>query len=310
MSEHAKVDLSVGIGDIRMANPVMTASGTAGASGRELSEVLEIGRLGAFVVKGVSLEPRTGNPVPRIVETSSGMLNAIGLQNPGVEAFLRDDLPYLRAFGVPVIVNIFGGIEEEYCRLAQRLEGAEGVAGIELNISCPNVKRGGMVFGTDPEAAARLVDEVRRATKQTLIVKLSPNVTDIARIARVVEEAGADSISLINTLLGMAIDPSTRRPRLANITGGLSGPAVKPVALRMVWEVCKAVSVPVIGIGGIETAADALEFIIAGATAVQVGTALFVDPLAPVRIIDGMRDYCEANRIAGLGELRGSLVLS
>ena len=310
MSEQEKVDLSVEIGDIRMSNPVMTASGTAGASGRELSEVLEIGRLGAFVVKGVSLEPRTGNPVPRIVETSSGMLNAIGLQNPGVDAFLRDDLPFIRAFGVPVIVNIFGSTEEEYCRLAQRLEGAEGVAGIELNISCPNVKRGGMVFGTDPEAAARLVDEVRRATKQTLIVKLSPNVTDIAAIAKVAEEAGADSISLINTLLGMAIDSSTRRPRLANITGGLSGPAIKPVALRMVWEVCKAVSVPVIGIGGIETAADALEFIIAGASAVQVGTALFVDPLAPVRIIDGMRDYCDAHRIRGLGELRGSLVLS
>jgi len=308
MNEQGKLDLSVEIGEIRMANPVMTASGTAGASGKELAEIIEIASLGAFVVKGVSLEPRDGNPAPRIVETCGGMLNAIGLQNPGIDAFVREDLPIVRAFGVPVIVNIFGRTEEEYCRLAQRLDGVEGVAGIELNISCPNVKRGGMAFGADPEEAARLVGEVRRATRATLIVKLSPNVTDIAAVARSVEEAGADSISLINTLLGMAIDARTRRPRLANITGGLSGPAIKPVALRMVWEVCKAVSVPVIGIGGIETAGDALEFIIAGATAIQVGTALFVDPLAPVRIVDGIRDYCIENRIARLGDLRGSLI--
>ena len=308
MTETKEVDLSVAIGTLRLANPVMTASGTAG-HGKELAGIIDIERLGAFVVKGVSLEPRAGNPPPRIVETCGGLLNAIGLQNPGVEAFLRDSLPYIRDKGVPVIVNLFGGTEEEYCRLAERLEGEAGVDGFELNISCPNVKKGGMVFGTDPDAAARLVERVRRVTGTTLIVKLSPNVTDIAAVAKQVESAGADSVSLINTLLGMAIDAKTRRPRLGNVTGGLSGPAIKPVALRMVWQVCCTVSIPVIGIGGIETAEDALEFIIAGATAVQVGTALYMDPRAPLRIIDGLREFCETEGLPNLAGLRGSLIL-
>jgi dihydroorotate dehydrogenase (NAD+) catalytic subunit len=284
----------------------MSASGTFGY-GEEYSEFFDLRRLGAIVVKGVSLEPRAGNPPPRLVETTAGLINAIGLENVGVQRFITIKLPFLRDIGVPVIVNILGHSIEEYAELAARLDGAPGVAAIEVNVSCPNVKEGGMVFGTDPAMTSRVVESVRRATALPLITKLTPNVTDIAEIARAAEGAGSDIVSCINTVAATAVDIFSRRPRLANILGGLSGPAVKPIALRCVYEVTRAVKCPVIGIGGIATATDALEFLLIGASAVQVGTANFINPLAAVEIIEGMERFCEVEGISDIKSYIGSL---
>ncbi|MGW8195669.1 MAG: dihydroorotate dehydrogenase [Desulforhopalus sp.] len=295
-------DLRVNIGSLQMQNPVMTASGTFGY-GREFASLVDLNRLGAVIVKGISLEPRPGNPPPRIIETACGMLNAIGLENVGVERFISEKLPFLRQQNTPVVVNILGDSIEDYSRLAGRLNDVEGVAALEVNISCPNVKKGGVAFGTVPEMAAAVTRTVREATNIPVIVKLSPNVTDIALIARAVEDAGAHGISLINTLLGMAVDIQTRKPRLANIFGGLSGPAIKPVALRMVWQVTRAVSIPVIGIGGIGSVDDALEFIMAGATAVQVGTANFYQPNATGDIIDGLGNYLRQQGLSSIKQV-------
>jgi dihydroorotate dehydrogenase (NAD+) catalytic subunit len=304
MSE--KPDLQTTIGGLALQNPVMTASGTFGY-GREFEQLVDLSRLGAIVVKGLSLKPARGNPPPRIVETPCGMINAIGLENVGLEAFIAQKLNFLRQLTVPVIANIYGQLEEEYVQLARRLDTIEAVAGIEVNISCPNVKAGGMAFGVDPDAAFSVIRAVREQTVKTVIAKLSPNVTDIAEIARAVQKAGADCISLINTLSAMSVDIETRRPRLANITGGLSGPAIKPVALRMVWQAAQAVQIPVIGIGGIMTAEDALEFLIAGAAAVQVGTANFINPQATIDIIDGLEAFLAARNIAAVSDIIGTL---
>ncbi len=299
-------DMSVMLGSLELNNPVMTASGTFGYA-REFEGLVDLKRLGAVVVKGISLRPRSGNPPPRIVETACGMLNAIGLQNVGIDRFLSEKMPYLKALGVPVLVNILGDSIEEYREIASRLRGVEGVAAIEVNISCPNVKKGGVAFGTDPRMAAAVTEVVRRHSSVPVMVKLSPNVSDIGRIASAVEDAGADAVSLINTLIGMAIDLKTRRPVLANVIGGLSGPAIKPVALRMVYEVYRKVSIPIVGIGGIESAEDALEFILAGASAVQVGTANFVNPRVSEEILDGIADYMAAEGLADLRSLIGQL---
>ncbi len=299
-------DLSVDIGRLRLENPVMTASGTFGYA-REFEALLDLKRLGGIVVKGLSLQPSKGNPPPRIAETPCGLLNAIGLENVGVETFINEKLPHLKRIETPVVANIYGTDIDAYSELAARLGDIEGVSGIEVNISCPNVKQGGVAFGSDPITAGRVTEEVRRRYQGPLIVKLSPNVTDITLIARSVVDGGADAVSLINTITGMAIDIHTRRPKLANNTGGLSGPAIKPVALRMVWQVAQSVSVPVIGIGGIMNAEDALEFIIAGASAVQVGTANFVNPHCTMEIVDGIGDYLREKRMASIGQLIGSL---
>jgi len=302
-------NLAVNLAGIAMRNPVMTASGTCGY-GREYLAFYDVNELGAIVVKGLTREPRLGNPVPRIAETPAGILNAIGLQNPGLDVFIREEIPYFKELTVPVIVNIAGNTVDDYRTLAAALDKAGGIAALEVNISCPNVKKGGMAFGTDPDAAYEAVRAVRQETGLPVIAKLSPNVASIAAIAKSVEAAGADAVSLINTLVGMAIDIKTRRPVLGNTIGGLSGPAVKPVALRMVWEVSRAVQVPVIGMGGISTAADAIEFLLAGATAVAIGTANFVNPRAPVDIIDGIGRYLAENGIADVKELIGGLRLS
>jgi dihydroorotate dehydrogenase (NAD+) catalytic subunit len=302
----SKPRMEVEIGGIRLRNPVMTASGTFGY-GEEFAEYLDLESLGAMVTKGLSLKPRAGNPTPRIVETCGGMLNAIGLQNVGIDAFIEKKVPFLRGIDTPVIANFFGNTVEEYAELAARLDSVPEVAGVEVNISCPNVKHGGIVFGTDPKCAYEVVKAVRQATIKPLIVKLSPNVSDIAEMARACADAEADALSLINTLTGMAIDLGKRRPVLANVTGGFSGPAIKPVALRMVWQVAKAVDLPIIGIGGIMTGTDALEFILAGATAVQVGTASFVDPGAAERIVAEMESWLTVNGVADVRELIGAL---
>ena len=299
-------DLRVRIGSLALNNPVMTASGTFGY-GREFSNLVDLNRLGGIIVKGISLEPRKGNPPPRIFETSCGMLNAIGLENVGVDSFISRKMVFLKKLKPPVVVNILGDSVEEYGEISRRLDQVEGINGLEVNISCPNVKKGGVAFGTVPEMAAAVTGAVRQATTLPVIVKLSPNVTDIVSMARAVEDAGADAVSLINTLIGMAIDPLSRKPRLANIIGGLSGPAIKPVALRMVWQVAGAVSIPVIGIGGISMAADALEFLIAGATAVQVGTANFVDPTATEKIIQGLEEYLISQREERVTDIIGTL---
>ncbi len=301
-----KPDLKVDIGGLELQNPVMTASGTFGYA-REFEHLVDLNRLGAIIVKGLSLEPAKGNPPPRIFETSSGMLNAIGLENVGIEAFVEEKLPFLQTLAPPVIVNIYGKLEADYARLAARIDEVEEIAGIEVNISCPNVKSGGMAFGVDPAAASSVVRAVRSHTTKLLIVKLSPNVTDITEIARAVQDAGADCLSLINTLTAMAIDIDTRRPRLANITGGLSGPAIKPVALRMVWQVAQVANIPIIGIGGILSAEDALEFIIAGASAIQVGTANFVNPHTTTDIIDGVEKFMVDRNIDKMSDLIGTL---
>ncbi|GAM11552.1 dihydroorotate dehydrogenase B (NAD(+)), catalytic subunit [Geobacter sp. OR-1] len=301
-----KPNLSVDIAGIKLRNPVMTASGTFGY-GAEFAPYLDLELLGAIVTKGLSMKPKAGNPTPRIVETPGGMLNAIGLQNVGIEAFIAEKVPFLRTVTTPVIVNLYGNTLEEYGELAGRIDAIPEVAGIEVNISCPNVKQGGIVFGTDPQAAFEVVSLVRRSTTKPLIVKLSPNVTDVVVMAKACVDAGAEALSLINTLTGMAIDLQKRRPILANITGGLSGPAIKPVALRMVWQVAKVVKVPLIGIGGIMSATDALEFILAGATAVQVGTANFLDPSSAGTIATGIETWLEENGVADIRELIGAL---
>jgi len=299
--------LGVDIGGVRLKNPVMTASGTFGY-GIEFAELVDLRRLGGLIVKGLSLQPCPGNPPPRIIETPCGMLNAIGLENIGIEAFIDEKLPLLKPFSIPVFVNIYGTTLSEYAQMAERINAVEGISGLEVNISCPNVAAGGIAFGVDPDAAGRVVEAVRNKTDKFLMVKLTPNVTDIVAIAKSVEKAGANAISLINTLTGMAIDIETRRPRLANLTGGLSGPAIKPVALRMVWQVARTVGIPVVGIGGILSAEDALEFLIAGATAVQVGTANFVDPKATMDILDGIASFLSRNHLSHISELIGSLM--
>lgn len=301
-------NLSVSVGGLLLKNPVMTASGTFGY-GEEYSSYVDLNRLGAIVVKGISLKPREGNPPPRTVETPCGMLNSIGLQNVGVEAFIQEKLPFLRSFSTPVIVNIFGESIDEYRSMALKLNNVEGIAGLEVNISCPNVEAGGSVFGVDPHSAYKVVQAVRESTHLPLVVKLSPNVTDIASIARSVREAGADAVSLINTISGMSVDIETKRPRLGSVTGGLSGPAIKPIALRMVWEVVRKADIPVIGVGGIMDSKDALEFLIAGARAIQVGTANFINPRATMDIIDGIEKYLIDKGIEDINDLIGSLSL-
>lgn len=301
----SSVDMRVCIGELELRNPVMTASGTFG-SGREYADFFDLGRLGAVVTKGVSLEPWTGNPSPRIVETPSGMLNSIGLQNPGVEAFCAGDLAWLAQQDVPVIVNVVGHRADEYAAVAERLDGESAVDALEVNISCPNVDAGGMAFGTTCPAAAEVVRSVRAVTDKTLIVKLSPNVTDVTEIARAVEAEGADAVSLINTLLGMVIDTRTFRPVLPRGVGGLSGPAVRPVAVRMVWQVAQAIDVPVIGMGGITCPNDAAEFMLAGASAVAVGTANFIDPTTTVGVADGLERFCATRGIERVTDLVGA----
>ena len=302
-------NLNVNLAGLQLRNPVMTASGTFGY-GREFDQLMDLNRLGAIVVKGLSLEPSAGNPPPRIVETPCGMLNAIGLENVGIDAFLDTKLPFLKGLDVRIIANIYGRQISDYAELASRLSHHPEVAAIEINISCPNVKAGGLAFGVDPDAAHEVVRSVRASTEKILIAKLTPNVTDISLIARSVEEAGADAISLINTLTGMVVDINRRRPMLANITGGLSGPAIRPIAVRIVWQVSQVTSLPIIGIGGITSAGDALEFIIAGATAVEVGTANFINPAVTIDIIDGMKRYLADNGIAAITDLVGTLQVS
>lgn len=297
------VDLSVQLGDLRLANPVLTASGTFGY-GHEYQDFIDLDELGGIIVKGTTLEPREGNPGPRMAETPSGMLNAVGLQNMGVEHFASHIYPTLTDLRTEVIVNVSGKTPADYAATAERLAELDKIHAIELNISCPNVKQGGMAFGTTAEGAAEVVGAVRRAWPRHLIVKLSPNVTSIVDIAKAAEGAGADSLSLINTLLGMAVDVERRRPVLSTVTGGLSGPAVRPVAVRMVWQVAKAVGIPVIGLGGIACGRDALEFIMAGATAVEIGTANFIDPTTAVRVRDEIAAYLERNKLT-LAEIRG-----
>lgn len=301
------VDLSVNIGHLRLKNPVMTASGTFGY-GEEYAEFIDLNRLGAIVVKGLSLKPKEGNPPPRIIETPSGMLNSIGLQNIGVERFVKERLPFLRQFDTAVIVNFFGDSIDEYRETAIALSDVEGIHALEMNISCPNKEAGWSIFGTDPSTTYKVVDSVRKVTGLPLIVKLSPNVTDISLMARVAEEAGADAISLINTITGMVVDIRTRRPMLANITGGLSGPAIRPVAVRMVWEASRAVKIPVIGMGGIMDYEDAIEFILVGATAIAVGTANFINPAVTVDIISGITRYLEENNISSIKEIIGGII--
>ena len=304
-----KPRLEVEVGGIKMKNPVMTASGTFGY-GEEFSPFIDLDKLGAIVLKGITLKPKRGNPPPRIIETSSGILNAIGLQNVGVEVLINKKLPYLQKFTTPVIINISGDTIEEYVELARKLDNIsqeKGIAGLEINISCPNVQKGGIVWGTEAQLTYKVVNNIRKVTTLPLIVKLSPNVTDIKVIAVAAEEAGADVLSLINTLVGMAVDVSLRRPKLANISGGLSGPAVKPVALWMVWQVFQTVNIPIIGMGGIMKAEDALEFIIAGARAVSIGTANLVNPKAAIEIIEGIEEYLVENKIKDINELVGSL---
>lgn len=296
--------MAVEISGLKLKNPVLPASGTYGY-GKEYLPFFTPDRLGAVVTKGVSLTPWPGNQTPRIHETPGGMLNAIGLQNPGVGQFIKEAIPFLRRYQTPVIVNIVGRTIEEYAQVAEVLNEQPEVSGFELNISCPNVKEGGIAFGVDPLMAALVTSEVRKKTNKPLIVKLSPNVTDIVTIARHVEDAGADGLSLINTLLGMAIDIRKRKPILANLVGGLSGPAIKPVALRMVWQTFQKVKIPIIGIGGICTASDAIEFIMAGATAVGIGTGIFREPLAPVKIIEGIREFLVEEGFASIAELKG-----
>lgn len=299
------MNLAVKIGNLELKNPVMGASGTFGF-GREYEDFLDVNEIGAIVTKGVTPKPRAGNPGVRIAETPAGMLNCIGLENPGVDAFICDILPKIKKYNTAVIVNISASTVEEYAEMAWRLD-IDGVDAVEVNISCPNVKEGGIVFGTDPKAAAAVTRAVKTHTSKTVIVKLSPNVTDITVMAKAVEEAGADAISMINTLTGMVIDINTRKPLLGNITGGLSGPAVKPVAVRMVWQVAKAVKIPIIGMGGITCAEDAIEFMLAGATAVAVGAYNFVDPSALKVVADGIADYMKKHNIEDVNELVGAV---
>ncbi|GAB4312399.1 MAG: dihydroorotate dehydrogenase [Bacteroidales bacterium] len=300
--------LKVNIGGLELKNPVTVASGTFGY-GEEMQRFFDVSRLGAIFLKGLTLNPREGNDYPRMAETASGMLNAVGLQNKGVDHFIREIYPRISSLDTALIPNVNGGTIEEYVEVTEKLAGLENIPAIELNISCPNVKQGGMLFGTSCPSAIAVTEAVRKAWPRTLIVKLSPNVTDIAGMARAVEGAGADAISLINTLVGMAIDAKTRRPKLSTVTGGLSGPAIKPVALRMVWQCYQAVKIPIIGIGGIMNTEDAVEFIIAGASAVQVGTATFIHPDLPVRMITELQQWFDDNNIGSVEDLRGSLII-
>ena len=297
-------DMKISIGSLRLKNPVMTASGTFGY-GEEYGSLVNLHRLGAIIVKGISLLPRQGNPPPRIAETACGMLNAIGLENVGLDKFLADKLPFLQGINTPLIVNILGDTVDDYRQLAARLDGEEKVAALEVNISCPNVKQGGVAFGTDPDMAYAVTKGVRQHFTRPVIVKLSPNVTDISEIAGAVESAGADAVSLINTVLGMAIDIESCQPKLANIFGGLSGPAIKPIALRMVWQVAESVSIPIIGIGGITTPEDAIEFLLAGASAIQVGTTNFINPKASEEIMQGIERYLTENSMSSIQDLIG-----
>jgi len=300
------IDLSIKIGNLNLKNPVMTASGTFGY-GDEYQDFIDLSRLGGIVVKAVSGSNRDGNAYPRMAETPSGMLNSVGLQNKGVDYFIQEIYPVIKEFGTNVIVNVSGSTIEEYVAVAEMINELENIPAIELNISCPNVKQGGMVFGTDPVIATEVTAAVRKVYRKDLIVKLSPNVTSIQEMAKAVVDGGADIISLINTLLGMAIDADKRKPILSTVTGGLSGPAIKPVALRMVWQVSKAVKVPIIGMGGIMNATDAIEFILAGASAVQVGTANFIDPGVTMKIVDGIEAYCRLHKVGRISELIGGI---
>lgn len=297
-------DLAVDLAGIKMKNPVMSASGTFG-SGVEYAGVFDVGMMGALVTTGLTLESKAGNRPPRLCETPAGLLNAVGLQNPGVDAFIRDILPGMLDFGVPVIANIAGSTKDEFVEIAEKFTGT-GVAGLEINISCPNVKTGGMALGTIPEVAAQVVEAVSESTDLPVIVKLTPNVTNIVELARAVADAGADALSLINTLLGMVIDVEQRKPVLGNIMGGLSGPAIRPIAVRAVWQVAQAIRIPIIGMGGICTGRDALEFMMAGASAVAVGSAFFHDPLSAVRIITELDEYCGEHGVDRLQDLVGS----
>lgn len=299
-------DLSVNINGLEMANPVMTASGTFGY-GREFEDFVNLEQIGGIIVKGTTLNKREGNPYPRMAETPSGMLNAVGLQNKGVEYFVKNIYPQIKDIRTNMIVNVSGSDVESYVKTAEAINELEKIPAIELNISCPNVKQGGMAFGVSAHGASEVVKAVREVYKKILIVKLSPNVTDITEIARAVEGAGADSVSLINTLLGMAIDAEKRRPLLSTITGGLSGAAVKPIALRMVWQVSKAVKIPVIGLGGIMNARDAIEFLLAGATAIQIGTANFIDPAVTVKVVNGINEYLDRHHYSSVKDIIGAL---
>jgi len=299
-------NLNINIGKLQLKNPVMTASGTFGY-GSEYSDFLDLTRIGGIIVKGTTIRARQGNPYPRMAETYSGMLNAVGLQNKGVDYFISHIYPTVKDIDTNIIVNVSGSTIDEYVETAEKLNLLENIPAIELNISCPNVKEGGMAFGTSCLSAAQVVREVRRVYKKELIVKLSPNVTDISEIALAVEAEGADSVSLINTLLGMAIDSEKRKPVLSTITGGLSGPAVKPIALRMVWQVASAVKIPVIGLGGIMNASDAIEFILAGASAIQIGTANFIDPTVTIKVIDGINDYLDRHKFKSVTDIIGAL---
>jgi dihydroorotate dehydrogenase (NAD+) catalytic subunit len=300
--------LEVHIGDLQLKNPVMTASGTFGY-GTEYADFIDLGRLGGICVKGTTLKPRQGNDYPRMAETSSGMLNSVGLQNKGVDYFVEHLYPVIKEYDTRIIVNVSGSTVEEYAACAEKLANLDKMPAIELNISCPNVKEGGMGFGTSCRSAAQVTREVRKVFPKTLIVKLSPNVTSISEIARAVEEEGADAVSLVNTFLGMAIDVESRKPKLSTVTGGLSGPCIKPIAVRMVWEVFRAVKIPIIGMGGIRNWQDAIEFILAGATAIQVGTCNFIDPAASVKIADGIGDYLDRHHIASVNDLIGKMIV-
>lgn len=299
-------NLSVNIGNLHLKNPVLTASGTFGY-GEEFTPFIDLNRLGGYIIKGTTLNAREGNDYPRMVETPSGMLNAVGLQNKGVQYFIDNIYPRIKHFDSELIVNVSGAKVEDYAETARRLAALEGINAIEVNISCPNVKEGGMAFGTTTQGAAEVTRAVRAAFPKTLIVKLSPNVTSIADIARAVEAEGADSVSLINTLMGMSIDVERRKPHLSTITGGLSGPAVRPVAVRMVWQVAKAVNIPVVGLGGIMDGRDAIEFMLAGATAVEIGTANFIDPAVTMKVIDFMEEYCTRHGIKDINEIIGCI---
>ena len=300
------VDLSVKLGRLQLKNPVMTASGTFGY-GTEYSDFIDISRIGGIIVKGTTLRDRQGNAYPRMAETPSGMLNAVGLQNKGVDYFIEQIYPTVKDIDTDIFVNVSGSTLEDYIITAEKLNDLEKIPGIELNISCPNVKEGGMAFGVSCMSAAQVVREVRRVYKNELMVKLSPNVTDISEIAKAVEGEGADSISLINTLLGMAINAEKRKPILSTVTGGLSGPAVKPIALRMVWQVAKAVNVPVVGMGGIMNATDAIEFMLAGASAIQVGTANFIDPTVTIQVLEGIEEYLKRHGYSSVTDIIGAL---
>lgn len=305
----AAPDLSVRLGPLRLRNPVLVASGTFGY-GPEYADLVDYSRLGALVVKGIRMEPTYGNPVPRTVETASGLINAIGLPGPGVEGFISDYLPFLRKKDVPVIVNIWGKTVEEYGEVAARLSRESGIHALEINVSCPNIKEGSKAFGTNLESFRRVVDVVRARTSLPVIPKLAPNVSDIAAFAQAAEACGADAVSLINSIPAMAVDIETRRPKLGNVTGGLSGAAIHPIAVKLAWEAARAVKIPVIAMGGICDAKDAIEFIIVGAAAVAVGTANFVHPVTPVEVADGIRDYLERKHLPDIGALRGTLALS